>query len=120
MKYKISFYEDKNGKSETWDFIDSLRVKAQKSKDARIQYKQIIFYIELLKQHGTNLPNTYTKHIDEDIGELRPGNNRIFYFYFKDNTIVLLNHFRKKTQTTPRKDIEKAKQLKKDLLEREK
>ena len=119
MKYKISFYEDKNGKSETLDFIDNLRSKAQKSKNARIQYKQIVFYLELLEQHGTNLPSTYTKHIEEDIWELRPGNNRIFYFYFNDNTIVLLNHFRKKTQKTPRKEIEKAKQLKKDLLERE-
>ena len=42
MKFDVSFYEDKNGKSETWDFIDSLRVKAKKSKDARIQYKQIL------------------------------------------------------------------------------
>ena len=32
MKYKISFYEDKNGKSETLDFIDNLRSKAQKVK----------------------------------------------------------------------------------------
>ena len=49
MKFDVSFYEDKNGKSETWDFIDNLRIKAQKSKDARIQYKQIIFY-----QYGTS------------------------------------------------------------------
>ena len=74
LLYKISYYEDKNGKSETLDFIDNLRSKAQKSKNARIQYKQIVFYLELLKQHGINLPSTYTKHIEEDIWELTKEN----------------------------------------------
>ncbi len=39
--YNIEFYEDSNGNSELWDFLESLRVKASTNKDARIQYKQI-------------------------------------------------------------------------------
>lgn len=53
--YEIEFYEKTNGKSEVWDFLEELRVKASKSKDARIQYKQILFYIELLSQNGLTL-----------------------------------------------------------------
>ena len=46
--YKIEFYENQHGESEVWDFLEALRVKSKSSKDARIQYNQIIFYIDLL------------------------------------------------------------------------
>ena len=81
--YNIEFYEDSNGRSELWDFLESLRVKAATNKDARIQYKQISLYIQLLEDNGTRLNENITKHLDDDIWELRPGNNRVLYFYFK-------------------------------------
>lgn len=34
--YNIEFYEDSNGRSELWDFLESLRVKAATNKDTRI------------------------------------------------------------------------------------
>lgn len=46
--YKIEFYENQHGESEVWDFLEALRVKSKSSKDARIQYNQILFYIDLL------------------------------------------------------------------------
>lgn len=51
--YKIEFYENQHGESEVWDFLEALRVKSKSSKDARIQYNQILFYIDLLakKRH---------------------------------------------------------------------
>ena len=55
--YNIEFYEDSNGRSELWEFLESLRVKAATNKDARIQYKQISFYIQLLEDNGTRLNN---------------------------------------------------------------
>ena len=94
--YNIEFYEDSNGKSELWEFLESLRIKAATNKDARIQYKQISLYIQLLEDNGTRLNENITKHLDDDIWELRPGNNRVLYFYFKDDTFVLLHQFRKK------------------------
>ena len=81
--YNIEFYEDSNGRSELWDFLESLRVKAATNKDAHIQYKQISLYIQLLEDNGTRLNENITKHLDDDIWELRPGNNRVLYFYFK-------------------------------------
>lgn len=57
-------------------------------------------------------------NIEDDIGELRPGNNRIFYFYFKNDTFVLLHQFRKKTQKTPQREIEKAKSERDDWISR--
>ena len=78
--YNIEFYEDSNDRSELWEFLESLRVKAATNKDARIQYKQISLYIQLLEDNGTRLNENITKHLDDDIWELRPGNNRVLYF----------------------------------------
>lgn len=114
--YRIEFYERDDGSSDVWDFLELLREKAKTSKDARIQYKQISLYVELLQEKGTYLPENITKHIDDGIWELRPGNNRVFYFCFEDNIFVLLHHFRKKTQKTPRREIEKAKAEREDYI----
>lgn len=118
MKYTVEFYEKANGESDVWDFLEELRKRAKTNKDARIQYKQLSLYIQLLQDHGTLLPNDITKHLDEDIWELRPGNNRVFYFCYRDDIFVLLHHFRKKTQKTPRREIEKAKAERDDYLSR--
>ena len=116
--YNIEFYEDSNGRSELWEFLESLRVKAATNKDARIQYKQISLYIQLLEDNGTRLNENTTKHLDDDIWELRPGNNRVLYFYFKNDAFVLLHQFRKKTKKTPKREIERAKTERDDYLAR--
>lgn len=117
-KYNIEFYEDASGKSELWDFITNLQYAAVSNKDARIQHKQIVQYIQLLEDHGTTLGENITKHLDEDIWELRPGKNRILFFLKKQNTYVLLHHFRKKTKKTPLREIERAKHERNDWISR--
>ena len=114
--YNVEFYETQDGKSQIWEFLEELRIKAATSKDARIQHKQASLYIELLQQNGTRLNENITKHLEDGIWELRPGNNRVFYFFFQDNTFVLLHQFRKKTQKTPKREIEKAKRERDDYL----
>lgn len=116
--HTIEFYEKANGESELWNFIEELRHKAKTSKDARVQYRQITFYIELLQAKGTRLPSNITKHITEDIWELRPGNNRVFYFCYTNGHFVLLHQFRKKSQKTPRREIERAIAERDDYLSR--
>ncbi len=118
MAYEIIFYEKINGDSDIWNFLEHLREKAASSKEHRIQYKQATLYIELLQKNGTLLPDNITKHIEEDIWELRPGNNRIFYFYCGNNSFVLLHSFRKKTKKTPRREINKAKIERNDYIAR--
>lgn len=44
--------------------------------------------------------------------------NRILYAYYKDNTFIILHHFLKRTQKTPRKEIQRAKKCLQDYLER--
>ncbi len=116
--FEIEFYEKEDGSSALWDFLEELRLRAKSSKDARIQHKQIMLYIQLLQDHGTRLGENITKHLDENIWELRPGDNRVLYFFFKDNTFVLLHQFRKKTQKTPPRELEKAKAERDDWIRR--
>ncbi len=116
--YRVEFYETADGKSELWNFLEELRMKAVTSKDARIQHKQISLYIQLLQDNGTHLNEKITKHLEDGIWELRPGYNRIFYFFFENDTFVLLHHFRKKSQKTPKREIEKAKSERSDYLAR--
>ena len=101
--YNIEFYTNRNGQSEILNFLEALRTKSKTSKDARIQYNQIVFYIDLLAKNGSNLPIKITKHLEEDIWELRPG-------------YVLLHYFRKKSQKTPAKELLRAKAERDDYI----
>lgn len=116
--YEIEFYETEDGKCPIWDFLEALRLKAPTNKDARIQHKQASLYIELLQKNGTHMNAEITKHLDDGIWELRPGNNRVFYFFYQNDTYVLLHQFRKKSQKTPKREIEKAKTERNDYLRR--
>ena len=98
--YTVEFYENDRGVSELWDFLEELRIKSASNKDARIQYKQIVLYIQLLQDNGTRLSENVTKHLMDGIWELRPGNNRVFYFCWRGDRFVLLHQFRKKSQKT--------------------
>lgn len=97
-----------------------MSVKAQTSKTDRINRTKILSYIQALAQYGTRIGQPTVKHIEGSIWELRPLRNRIFFFYWKDNTFVLLHHFIKKTQKTPARELEQARLKLKDFLERSK
>ena len=116
--FTVKFYETTTGDSDVWDFLEELRLKSPSNKDARVQYNQMLFYIDLLSKNGTFLPNNITKHIDEDIWELRPGNNRVLYFYSDNDAFVRLHHFRKKTMKTPLREIQRAKAERDDYIAR--
>ena len=116
--YKVEFYEDKNGNSEISDYFYELVQKSKTDKDARINKNKIFSYIKALEEYGTRIGNPIVKHIEGNLWELRPLKNRIFFFYWKDNKFVLVHHFIKRTQKTPKKEIEKALSNIKDWLER--
>lgn len=107
--YKIIFYKDKNGKSAIEDYIQMLQDKGMSNKDTRIKVNKIISYINQLSIKGLEIGEPYIKHLDEKIWELRPLRDRILFAYCDNNKFILLHHFMKKTQKTPRKEIKKAK-----------
>ncbi len=116
--FKINFYKDTQGRQPVKEYLDELQGKSQSSKDSRIKLKKIYEYIEILAHNGTRAGEKYTKHIDGEIWELRPLNDRIFFFYWKDDTFILLHSFQKKTQKTPKREIEQAKRNLQDFKKR--
>ena len=79
--YDIEYYFDKNGYSAISDYFADLAKKSIYSKTIRIQKNKIFAYIKALKEYGTRIGNPIVKHIQGDLWELRPLNNRIFFFY---------------------------------------
>ena len=76
--------------------------------------------LALLKQ-DEKIPAHYIKYIEQGVLELRItnfGNEfRVFFIYDGEDIIVLFNSFHKKTQKTPRREIDKALKLKKEYYE---
>lgn len=114
--YNIEIYETKNEKSEIKEYIKKLQ--QNNSKEKQIKFKKIIAYIRMLQEQGLTLGEPYIKHIEKDIWELRPLRNRILFAYCRNNTFVLLTIFMKKTQKTPKREIERAKRYLEDYKRR--
>ncbi len=118
--FKIKLYEDEQGYSDVKTFIQSLKKRSETSKDARINFSKVVAYIDILEEMGTRVGEPVTKHLDGEIWELRPISNRILYAFYSEDTFVLLHHFKKKTQKTPHREIEKAKREIEDYRRRHK
>lgn len=77
---------------------------------------RIIEAIETLER----IPSNYLKHIEGTDGlyeaRIRLGSNiwRVFCFFVGDQLVILLTGFQKKTQKTPKNEIQKALKLIKD------
>lgn len=112
--YNIIFYKDKDGQEPLREYLEKLR--KEPTKDNRIKLNKITEYMRVLKQYGTRAGEPYCKHIEKNLWELRPSTERIFFFFWINDTFVLLNHFTKKTQKTPKKEIEKALKMIEDYL----
>jgi phage-related protein len=69
------------------------------------------------------VPVKYFKHIEDSTGlyEIRVefGSNiyRVFSFFDKGQLVILINGFQKKSQKTPKNEIEKAEELKKQYFD---
>lgn len=103
--YKVKFYKNsQNGKEPVLNYLKILDDKSR---------TKVLKFIDFLREHDGYLDEPYSKHISGKIRELRvdfsSNRHRIFYFTFIKKTIILLHAFLKKTDKTPKQEIEKAK-----------
>ena len=84
------------------------------------QRKKVHYGLLLLKTMN-RLPKKFVGYLGDGIYELRTemeGNIfRTLFFFDRENVVVLVNSFQKKTPKTPRRVIELAKQLRKAYYE---
>lgn len=117
--FEIEFYEDKNGYSEIGEWLMELDKKANTNKEYRIRLKKIAEYLEILRQYGTYIGEPAVKKlVGTEFWELRPTRDRVIFIHTLKNKFLLLNHFVKKTEKTPPREIEKARRMLADYLER--
>ncbi len=113
-EFEIVFYDKPDGSEPAKEFLLSL--------DKKMRAK-IVMLIELLAENGSALREPYSKHLVDGIFELRAkvGSDisRVFYFFVIGKRIVLTNGFIKKTQKTPKSEIELAKKYRNEFLNRE-
>ena len=93
----IYFYVDDRGHKPVREFIEALSLRDK---------AKVLAYLDELKKQGHNLRRPMADHLGDGIYELRPGNNRIFYFFFLKDNVVLLHALRKKTDKIPHGDLE--------------
>ncbi len=80
---------------------------------------KIIWTFELIEELH-RVPETYLKHIENTDGlfeiRVQQGSDifRIFCFFDHGQLVVLANGFQKKTQKTPKQEIEKALKIKRE------
>jgi len=119
--FEIFAYKDKNGKSPIDDYLRELADEAAKgNKNSRINLQKIRDYIRYLTEHGNQVREPYAKHLEGEIWELRPISNRFLYAAWDGKSFILLHYFTKKTQKTPKREIEQAKRNLSDYRERSK
>uniref|UniRef100_UPI00404AF1E3 type II toxin-antitoxin system RelE/ParE family toxin n=1 Tax=Fulvivirga sp. TaxID=1931237 RepID=UPI00404AF1E3 len=79
---------------------------------------KIIEVIETVQR----IPSQYLKHLENTDGlyeaRIKLGSNiwRVFCFFDEGKLVILLNGFQKKTQKTPKNEIDKALKLKSDYF----
>jgi phage-related protein len=113
----LKLYQTADGKQPIKDYPNELSEKTDR--DSRMRLGKIDYYLQALRTYGTRAGEPYVKHIECDLWELRPLNDRFFFFARRGDRFILLHHFIKKTQKTPKREIDQAKRNLKDFVERE-
>jgi phage-related protein len=111
VKKTIRFYRISSGKCPVEEFLDSLSGKAA---------QKVAWMLQLIEELEA-IPEQYLKKLTNNIWECRIqfGGNTFRVLCFFDGSVVVLTHgFQKKTRKTPRTEIERAENCRKDYLHR--
>ncbi len=111
--FQVEFYEKEDGDIPVKNFLNSLDVKMR---------NKILMILTVLQEKGNQLREPYSKHLEDGIFEVRGkvGNDisRVLYFFYYNGKIIMTNGFIKKSQKTPKKEIDLAKKYRKEYIER--
>lgn len=104
---EIEYYED-----HFWNFYQTLKPEIQKKVDWTLELVATL----------DRIPKKYFQHMENTSGiyevRIKYGSDifRIFSFFDKGNLVVLINGFQKKSQKTPKKELDLAEKLKQKYL----
>ena len=111
-KYIIEYYHRKDGSCPVIEYLDSLDNKHR---------AKMLKSIQLVEEFGNELREPYSKPLGEGIFEFRAklgsDNMRVLYFFHVGKCVILTNGFSKKTQKTPKSELEFVRQCRADYFD---
>lgn len=113
MAFQIEAYEKENRECPFDDFLADLSPKMK---------AKVLRDLDLLEEFGNRLREPYSKHLEDDIFELRTqlasDITRSLYFFYEGDRIIITHGFTKKQMKTPPREIQRAKEYRADWLRR--
>lgn len=110
-KFQVEFYFTEKGKIPAKEYLEdtSLNVKVK-----------LAILVKYIAEHGKLFDIAKFRQVDskEKIYEFKPVGYRFFSFFYKGGKIIIANAYMKKSQKVSRKDLEKAKIIKKNYIAR--
>jgi phage-related protein len=110
-KYQVEFYYNESGKMPAKNYLEGTPFKVKVKLAALVKY---------MAERGKLFDKTKFRVVDskEKIYEFKPLDHRFFSFFYKDAKIIIISAYMKKSQKVSKKDLDKAKVLKKDYIRR--
>ena len=112
-EFELIAYETTDGEIPVEEFLDSVNPKMR---------AKIFGLMGILQEKGNTLREPYSKYLDDGIFELRckfgSDITRVLYFFYYERKIIMTNGFVKKTNKTPKEEIQLAKERRRDFIER--
>ena len=106
MNWKVTFYSEK--------------IELQTLRFPKGILAHFLHIVEMIEAFGPNLGKPYVGKLSSGLYEIRPkgkeGIGRSIYCVAKGREVVILHSFIKKTQKTPKKDLDLAKKRMKEVL----
>lgn len=113
MAYTLEHYETEDGKTPMNDFLLSLPPKLR---------AKVVSDETVLREIGSDARPPLAKHLDDGIFELRSKQSsnivRSLFFFRAGRRIVVTHGFVKKSNKTPRGEIDRAKRYREDWIRR--
>lgn len=114
-RWIVEFFRKANGRCPAADFLDGL------SNEEKVFIRRSL---KRLEEYGTELQRPHAAPLRDHIWELRThthqGHIRLLYFFFDGSKFIVTNGFKKKSNKVPAEEIEKAIELRKDYIARNK
>ncbi len=110
-KFQVEFYFTETGEIPVREYLEKT------SETVQVKLAAIVKYIA---EHGALFNKKKFRLLDakEKIYEFKPGGHRFFSFFYKSGKIIITSAYTKKSQKVSKKDLERAKRLKRDYLGR--
>lgn len=116
---EIMFYADSRGRQPVYDWILEMKKREPDT------YRATIHLLEFLRQEGKRVQAGLSNRKDikklkktDGIWQMRIDENRVLFFYYEGDSIVLTNQFKKKQNKTPDREIERAERRKDEWIQR--